>query len=438
MIMPSGPDDLHSDARMALWRHARHTELCEGHASDETGAILPPDVLEGPGFLYRPRQILLEAGVMKTQPVESELQKHGGYLDTDLSGRFAEAGLPILAYLMPPEVYIPGLVEELRKRPYGEWGAPAANVSANHVFCGEADYHGGPYGEPVSASPFSEAKYGKPAKGAPEIAVLDTGYDPQIQTLHPGLKPRVVESGPPENPLSGGYLAQEAGHGTFIDGIIMQLAPPVSILQVTLLNPAGVTDDASLALAISALGNSVPVINVSLGGYTQGDSAPPASSAAIAALPDTVVVVAAAGNNGSNEPFWPAALKSNNVVSVGALDTTLGAPQVADFSNYGTWVDVYAPGMNVYSTYLQANWLLPNDNPPPRPIDGWAIWSGTSFATPQVAAAIANTLLQSGVTALQAALAVRSQAQWMPVTGLTGITGVMAYTPPGPGVIFPA
>ena len=182
----------------------------------------------------------------------------------------------------------------------------------------------------------------------------------------------------------------------------------------------------------------MPVINVSLGGYTQGDVAPPASSAAIAALPDTVVVVAAAGNNSSPEPFWPAALKSNSVVSVGALDTTQGAPQVADFSNYGTWVDVYAPGMNVYSTYLQANWLLPNDSPPPRPMDGWAIWSGTSFAAPQVAAAIANTLLQSGGTARQAALAVLSQAQWTPVTGLPGITGVMAYIPPGPGVIFPA
>src|ERR1700722_15473690 len=437
MIMPSGPDDLPSDARMALWRRARHTELCEGHVSDETGAKLPPDVLEGPGVLYRPRQILLETGVMQTQPVESELLKHGGYVDTNLSARFADAGLPIRAYLMPPEVYIPGLVEELRKRPYSQWGAPAANVSANHVFCGEpGSYTGGPHGEPNSASPFSEAKYGKPAKGAPEIAVLDTGYDPQIETLHPGLEPRVVPSGLPENPLTGGYLAQEAGHGTFIDGIIMQLAPQVSILQVTLLNPAGVTDDACLALAISALANSVPVINASLGGYTQGDTAPPASSAAIAALPDTVVVVAAAGNNQSPELFWPAAL--NGVVSVGALDTTQGAPQVADFSNYGTWVDVYAPGMTVYSTYLQANWMLPNDNPPPRPMDGWATWSGTSFAAPQVAAAIASTLRQSGGTARQAAHTVLSQAQWMPVTGLPGITGVMTHIPPGGGVIYPA
>ena len=438
--MPSGPEDLQPDARMARWRRARHAELCEGHASHGEGAIGQPDVLEGPGFLYRPRQILFETGVMQTEPVETELLKHGGSLDVQLSDRFVEAKLPIRAYLMPPEVYIPGLVAQLRERPYGEWGAPMANVSANHVFCGEpGNYHGGPNGPPASASPFPEGGYGEPTAGAPEIAVLDTGYDLQIQTLHPGLgAPRVVfQPGTQENPYtSSGYLAQEAGHGTFIDGIIMQLAPEVVIRQVQLLNPAGVTDDACVGLAIRALGNSVPVINLSLGGYTQGDTAPLTSGAAIAALPDSVVVVAAAGNNQSNEPFWPAAF--NSVVSVGALDTTQSAPQVADFSNYGNWVDVYAPGVDAYSTYLQANWMLPNDNPPPRPMDGWATWSGTSFATPQVAAAIANTLLQSGGTARQAAHTVLSQAQWMPVTGLPGITGVMTYIPPGRGVIFPA
>ena len=439
--MPSRPDDLHSDARMARWRRARHAELCEGHRDGGEGAIGQPDVLEGPGFLYRPRQVLLETGVMQTQPVETELRRHGGVPDDQLNERFGAARLPIRAYLMPPEVYIPGLVARLRERPYGEWGAPAANVSANHVFCGEiGDYHGGPYGEPMSASPFSETQYGTPTTGAPEIAVLDTGYDTQIQTLHPVLNARVTyQPGTQEDPLTAsGYLAQEAGHGTFISGVIMQLAPQAGIRQVQLLNPAGVTDDGGLALAISALGNSVPVINVSLGGYTQGDTAPPASSAAIAALTDDVVVVASAGNNGSSEPFWPAALKSASVVSVGALDTTQGAPQVAGFSNYGTWVDVYAPGVQVYSTYLQASWLLPNDTPPARPMDGWATWDGTSFAAPQVAAAIANTLRQSGGTARQAAHTVLSQAQWMPVTGLGGIPGVMAYFPPGPGVIFPA
>jgi Subtilase family len=432
MIMPSGPDDPHSDARMALWRRARHAELCEGHASDGTGAIGQPDVLEGPGFLYRPRQILVRTGVMQTQPVVTELQKYDGRPDDELNRRFDQAKLPVQAYLMPPEVYLPGLVAQLRKGSGREPGGPVSYVSANHVFCGEpGDYHGGPYGEPYSAGPFPWGEYGPPTQGAPEIAVLDTGYDTQIETLHPDLDVRVAfQAGTQENPLaSSGYLAQEAGHGTFIDGIIMQLAPRVGIRQVQLLSPAGVTDDACLALAISALGNSVPVINLSLGGYTQGDTAPTVSGPVIEALPDSVMVVAAAGNNSSCRKFWPAAFES--VAAVGALDTTGDEPQVAGFSNYGSWVDVYAPGMNVYSTYLEAKWLLPTDRPPARQMDGWATWSGTSFAAPQVAAAIANTLAQSGGTARQA---------WNTVlaTQCATVDGVVGYIPLNPSVIFPA
>jgi Subtilase family len=432
--MPSGPDDLHSEARMALWRSARHAELCERRESDGTGAFGQPGVLEGPGFLYRPRQILFETGVMQTQPVETELQKEGGVPDAELNQRFVVAKLPIRAYLMPPEVYIPGLVARLRDHPDSreDDAPPAANVSANTVFCGEVgNYHGGPYGPPVSANPFPEGEYGQPKPGAPQIAVLDTGYDTQIQTLpHPGLEPRVVyQPGPgsPETILTSGYLAQEAGHGTFIDGIIMQLASEVSIRQVQVLSPAGVTDDASVALAIQALANTAPVINLSLGGYAQGNVAPSATSLAIGALPDSVVVVAAAGNNSSSTEFWPAA--EAGVIAVGALDTTGSAPQVAKFSNYGGWVNVYAPGVNVYSTYLRATYLLPNDMA--EPIDGWATWSGTSFATPQVAAAIVNTLAQSGGTARQAATTVLN-------TQCTPTAGVSGYFPPGPGVIFPA
>jgi hypothetical protein len=430
MIMPSGPDDRQSEERMALWRRARHAELCESHVSEETGEILPPDVLEGPGFLYRPRQVLVRTGVMKTQPVETELKRFGGVPDDQLNQLLNQAKLPVQAYLMPVEVYIPGLVAQLRKSTGPEPEGSVPTVSANHVFCGEVgSYHGGPYGPPFSANPLPEGGYGPPAQGAPEIAVLDTGYDLQIQDLHPGLDPRVdYQQGTQENPLTtGGYLAQEAGHGTFIDGIIMQLASEVSIRQVQLLSPAGVTDDVHLAAAINTLANSVPVINVSLGGYTQQNTAPPTSAGAIAALPNSVVVVAAAGNNGSCTKFWPAAFES--VVAVGALDTTGAAPQVAGFSNYGDWVDVYAPGVNVYSTYLQATYVLPNGTP--EQMDGWATWSGTSFATPQVAAAIANTLLQSGGTARQA---------WNTVLATQCATtdGVTGYVPPGPGVIFPA
>jgi hypothetical protein len=429
MIMPSGPDDPRSDERRAAWRRARRKVLFEGHASDDKGPV-GPDVLEGPGFLYRPRQILFETGIAQTQPVETELQKHGGVPYNQLNQRFAAANLPVRAYLMPPEVYLPGLVAKLRERPYSEWDRPMANVSVNHVFCGSpGSYSGGPDGPPTSQPAPSGSGYGSPPAGDPKIAVLDTGYDPQIQTLHPDLYSRVTfPPGTEENPLAAGgyYLAQDAGHGTFIDGIIMQLAPQVHIRQVNLLTPTGVTDDGDLAVAIQTLANTVPVINLSLGGYTQDDTPPTASSLAIGALPDTVVVVAAAGNNNSPERFWPAA--EPGVVSVGALDTTQSPPQVAHFSNYGPWVDVYAPGVKVYSTYLQGTYLEPGSPPTPESMDGWAIWDGTSFATPQVAAAIAKTL-QPGVTARQAANTVLSQAQRMTVTGPPGIMSVKTYIP---------
>lgn len=427
--MPSGPDDRYSDERMERWQRARHAALFEPHVNPDTGALVQPNVMEGPGFLYRPRQVVFRTGVEQTQPVVTELHQYGGYPDGPLNKLLAAAKLPFQVYLLPLGVDIPQLVTRLREQ------APAASVSANTVFCGEpAGYTGGPDGPPTSEPSFTETGYPDPEPGAPEIAILDTGYDLQVETLHPGLARRVTYD-TPENPLtSGGYLAPEAGHGTFEDGVVMQLAPEIAIRQVNLLSPYGDTDDVHLAAAIQALANSAPVINLSLGGYAQGDVAPSVSSAAIAALPDTVVVVAAAGNNKSGRKFWPAA--ELGVISVGALDTTApGVTEVAKFSNYGGWVKVYAPGVNVYSTYLRGNWMEPDGTE--EPMDGWATWSGTSFATPQVAAAIANKL-RSGGTAGQAAQAVVSQAPWMTVTGPPGPMTVRAYIPPGRGVIYPA
>jgi hypothetical protein len=407
--------------RRDLWRRVRHAELCEGDSGDGQGAIGQPGVVEGPGYLYRPRQVLIETGVARTQPVESELQRRGGVLDPELNEGFEEAKLPVRAYLMPVGVNIPRLVDLLQDRDDGE---PVPNVGPNHVFCGEPDYHGGPAGEPLNASPFSERAYAKPDPGPAAIAVLDTGYDLAVPALHEGLGWRVAyPQGATEDPLTAaGYLAQEAGHGTFIDGVIMRLAPQLRIRQLKVLDPAGVTDDACVAKAITQA--NAPVINVSLGGYTHRDRPPVASGRALAQLTDTVQIVAAAGNNGSSEPFWPAAFK--RVVAVGALDTTQGQPQRALFSNYGDWVDVYAPGVRVYSTYLKAIWKLPTD-PAQWSIDGWATWDGTSFAAPQVAAAIADAVRQTGETARQAALAVIAAAPWLPGVGPVHI--------PVPGVI---
>jgi subtilisin family serine protease len=83
------------------------------------------------------------------------------------------------------------------------------------------------------------------------------------------------------------------------------------------------------------------------------------------------VVVAAAGNFGLSTPFYPAAYQ--NVVSVAA--TTPG-DHLAGFSDYGAWIDVCAPGENIYSTIIQSYGTA------------YGFMSGTSMACPLTAGAI--------------------------------------------------
>ena len=59
-----------------------------------------------------------------------------------------------------------------------------------------------------------------------------------------------------------------------------------------------------------------------------------------------LVIVAGAGNDGTTAPFYPAAL--DNVISVAAFDEDHRRPS---FSNYGSWVDISAPGNVIMSTY---------------------------------------------------------------------------------------
>jgi len=377
----------------------------------EPGTDDPGGVLNGPGYLYRPRQILLEIGESPAyQRVTGLLENYRAHADERLNQSFASAGLPVEAFLLPPDVSIPALVSRLRRRTRS--GAPLPNVGPNYVFCGEPDYQGGPAGDPSDAPPVTERTFDGPAD--PKIAVLDTGLDPSALTLHPGLAARLdFQPRDRDNPvLSDGDFAAEGGHATFIAGIVMRLAPHTRIRQVKVLDPAGVGDDHTIAVGLARA--SAPVINLSLGGYTHNDAPPVATGVALAKhTGDDVVAVAAAGNNGQSRPFWPAAFK--HVVSVGAVDLRDGVPQLASFSNYGWWVDVYAPGVEVHSTYLKGVWQLPTD-PEPTPIGGYAWWSGTSFATPQIASLIVKEIPKVG-NARRAALAVLARARWEPGLG---------------------
>ncbi len=64
---------------------------------------------------------------------------------------------------------------------------------------------------------------------------------------------------------------------------------------------------------------------------------------------------------------------------------------LAPWSNGGDWLNLAAPGKDLLSTYIDGQ-LQPDKLPEPIPYEGWAIWSGTSFAAAVVSGAIAQLM----------------------------------------------
>jgi type VII secretion-associated serine protease mycosin len=230
------------------------------------------------------------------------------------------------------------------------------------------------------------------------VAVVDTGVD----ATNPDLAGQVL---PGKAFLTGVTNAtvlnpkiDTCGHGTHVAGTIAALAnnrigvagaaPAAKILPVKVMNPAlgcsGYSSDVANGIRWAA-NNGAKVVNLSLGGTVRD----PAQDLAIAyARSKGVVVVAAAGNNhgpascgspNTNAVSYPGA--SPGVIAVGAIDATFAR---ACFSNTGSYVDVVGPGVMVLSTYPVA--LTPKGNVP------YVYMSGTSMATPHVAAAAALLL----------------------------------------------
>jgi hypothetical protein len=307
----------------------------------------------------------------------------------------------------------------IRKATAGRPQGPA-RVAPNHVLVGEADaitlrgeprIQGGA-GSSVrlaklpNALPLRTSRRGD-GKGV-RIAVLDTGlFDHQWLTAVQRA-PGVQDAWDADN---DGYADAESGHGTFIAGLILQVAPAAEVYVVKVLNSQGVGDDQAVAAAMEQLPQDIDIVNLSLGGYTDGDSGPLAISSALKAMrARRGVVVAAAGNNGDSRPFWPAAFKQ--VLATGAVEQRKGGGwQRASWSNYGWWVDAAARGVNLASTFTrektkvaQGPAVSPAD--PTIVFDGWAAWDGTSFAAPIAAAVVARTMSRNGL-----ATAADAQAQ---------------------------
>ncbi|MDQ0229321.1 S8 family peptidase [Metabacillus malikii] len=200
-----------------------------------------------------------------------------------------------------------------------------------------------------------------------KIAIIDTG----VQLNHPDLQSKLLSGydfvDRDNNPDDGN------GHGTHVAGIaasvtnnlrgIAGIAPLASIIPVRVLDNSGNGLMSDIAAGIIYAANQgAQVINLSLGG-PQGAST--LQSAVNYAWNRGAVIVAAAGNDGVPTPTYPA--NYSNVIAVGSTDES---DRKSNFSNYGRWVDVSAPGSNILSTYIGGR---------------YAYLSGTSMASPQVA-----------------------------------------------------
>jgi len=252
----------------------------------------------------------------------------------------------------------------------------------------------------------------------PRVLVLDTGLrtegglgarpeHPELQNCrcHTGWRTAsgvdVIDDEDEKDADDNRTLDFEAGHGTFISGVIRQACPDAEIFNTGVLSSFG---DGSIwgllkslkrILDIMTQSSGPPdVVVMSFGGYFPLDE-PGFLGQALTRLLGDAVIVAAAGNDTTCRPHFPAALP--DVVGVGGLQTD----GKAWFSNFGGWVDACAPAVDVVSTFF-TEFEEQIGGKESRRYTGWARWSGTSFAAPKVAAAIAQEQYLRGITAREA------------------------------------
>lgn len=215
-----------------------------------------------------------------------------------------------------------------------------------------------------------------------KVAVLDSGVANDNEDITPNVVARA-------NFTRGESGDDNYGHGTHMAGHVAATAgntkgvagvcPGCKVLDGKVLNDSGVGSSSSLANGINwSVNNGAKVINMSLGVR----SSRTLESAVNNAWNKGVVLVAAAGNGGDQTKIYPGAYP--NVIAVAATDNN---DAKASFSTYGaSWVDVAAPGVNVYSTFPNHTFVLGTQN---NRSWGYDVGNGTSVSSAIVAATAA-------------------------------------------------
>jgi len=216
-----------------------------------------------------------------------------------------------------------------------------------------------------------------------KVAVLDTG----VMQEHLDLKGRIFacESTVTRFPPDRSSCEDGHGHGTHVSGTVLAdggadskgiygVAPQAKLIAIKVCDRQGRCYGDDIAKGIDlAVTKKANIISMSLGGSSLSSYEQTAIDKAVDA---GVLIIAAAGNSGPNLNTinYPAAY--SKVISVAATDIN---DKVADFSSRGIdatefkeaerYLELAAPGVSIESVYK----------------DGcYAIWSGTSMATPHV------------------------------------------------------
>ncbi|HMS55024.1 MAG TPA: S8 family serine peptidase [Fimbriimonadaceae bacterium] len=231
-----------------------------------------------------------------------------------------------------------------------------------------------------------------------KVAVLDTG----LSYRHPTLWTQVVAAvnfvetrqnpsdWPRNTSTSGNATADDAvGHGTMVAGLINQISPLSKLIIVRVADSDGVSSAWRLVKGLAyAVQHGASVANISLGSI---DGIPALNDTLDwAAEEKNLVVVAAIGNNSQSSALEPS--DSSKVICVSGIDSR---NLKASFSNWDSSADVSAPAVGVKSFWYTGQ---------------LGIWSGTSFAAPLVAGAVADglRLRQSTPSASSVRLAAKS------------------------------
>jgi len=275
-------------------------------------------------------------------------------------------------------------------------------------------------------------------KRRPVVMIVDTGCAP-----HPWFVGGVVDShvtldgvpigisDPSSTPdlhpdLVGpldGEIDPVSGHGTFLAGIVHQVCPDADILSVRIADSLGRVIESDLMKAMEQVaelvrrdangedgGRRIDVLNLSLGYYHETPDDVLYSDGLRAVLlkiaTQGTTVVCSAGNDATDRPMFPAAFPGDKgaapLVAVGAKNPN--GNSVALFSNTAPWVDVYACGVSVLSTFpsfdggaqavtrRDAHGQRRESLDPDDFTGGFAVWSGTSFAAPYVSGRLAALL----------------------------------------------